>query len=275
MIGITGSRGVLGTAIQRVLASRHSAFEDDVRDSNAVEEWVRSSGVSSILHFAAVVPVRKVEADPKLAFDVNVGGTLNLCEAIRKSQRDIWLFVASTSHVYAPSQIALAENVHTDPRSLYGFTKLEAERVAKNWSRRTPFPLCIGRIFSFSAKTQSDDYVLPALVRRIREAPTDTTLRINGGKQTRDFMTTSQIAKAIAFLAERRAVGIFNIASGKGSRIIDLAASLARRLQRDDLKFVSEDDDDHALVADTTKISTLGFVPQPDVDDVLAELTEP
>lgn len=272
MIGITGSGGVLGEAMRDALASTDVvAFHSDICDAPAVERWVRESGATSILHFAAIVPTRKVEMDPIRAFDVNVGGTLRLCDGIRKSGRKIWLFLASTSHVYSPSNAPLTEESPTEPHSLYGFTKLEAERVAITWSKRYEIPLCIGRIFSFSSRTQSDDYVLPSLARRIREAGTNATLRIAGGNDSRDFSTASQVAKTIAFLMDRRATGVFNIASGKPARIVDVARSLALGLGRDDLAFEAETENHQSLFADISKISRLGCVLESSIERLVAE----
>jgi len=272
MIGITGGGGVLGHAMRDVVSARDVvSFDSDIRDASAVERWIHESGATSVLHFAAIVPVRKVEADPKRAFEVNVAGTLHVCEAIRKSDRKIWLFLASTSHVYSPSSAPLTEESSTDPHSLYGFTKLEAERIATTWSTRYELPLCIGRIFSFSAKTQSDDYVVPSLVRRIREAESGATLTIAGGNGSRDFLTASEVAKTIACLMDRRATGVFNIGSGKATRIIDLARSLATALGRRDLEFVAETGSHQTLLADTSKISRLGCRPEAGIEHLIAE----
>lgn len=273
MIGITGARGVLGGALLRSWpAAEVSVFEGDIRDADGVEAWVRSAGVTSILHCAAIVPVAKVEKEPKRAFDVNAGGTLNLCEAVRRVRPGAWICVASTSHVYGPSENPLDETAATEPHSLYGFTKLEAERIALTWARRFSLSVCAGRIFSFSAKGQSDDYVLPSLVRRIREAERGATLRVAGGLQSRDFLTTSSIAVAIALLEKQRATGIYNIGSGRAVRIVDAASRLAAMLGRTDLHIVADDENQQKLVADISKIEALGFAPGDDIDALLAEL---
>lgn len=270
MIGLTGASGVLGSAVRREMAV--SAFDGDIRDADVVARWIAAGAFDAVIHFAAVVPVKVVETNARRAFEVNAGGTLNLCEAIRASGKKTWLFVASTSHVYAPSEAPLDEDDRSDPISLYGLSKLQSEQIAIAWGRRFGFDVCVGRIFSFSAKTQSDDYFLPSLARRIREAADGETLRISGGLQTRDFLSTPQIATIIRALTEKRATGIFNIASGRGVRLIDVAAELAHACERSDLHFVADGDNASSLVADVRKLATLGITPRPDLHDLLREI---
>jgi CDP-glucose 4,6-dehydratase len=57
----------------------------DVRDLPAVRRALAESGAEFVFHLAAQPLVRKSYAEPKETFDVNVGGTVNVCEAVRLS----------------------------------------------------------------------------------------------------------------------------------------------------------------------------------------------
>src|SRR5712691_11470776 len=70
----------------------------DVRDAAKVERAVRSA--TEVYHFAAQVAVTASVADPRLDFEVNVGGTLNILEAVRKSGSRPLLLFTSTNKVY-------------------------------------------------------------------------------------------------------------------------------------------------------------------------------
>jgi nucleoside-diphosphate-sugar epimerase len=62
--------------------------------------------LDGIFHFAAMVPTIEVDKDPLKAMRVNALGTLNLLEICRlrfSKENCPWIFVASTSHVYASS----------------------------------------------------------------------------------------------------------------------------------------------------------------------------
>jgi nucleoside-diphosphate-sugar epimerase len=273
MIALTGSTGVLGNAMRsRWTDGSWSALRGDVRNFDTVRDWIASANPEAVVHFAAIVPVVRVESDPRSAFEVNVEGTVNVCEALRVGAPKAWLFVASSSHVYQPRAEPISEDSPTRPPTLYGTTKLLGEQAALGYARHFGLPVCIGRIFSFSSARQKRDYLLPSLVSRLRACERGGTLPLRGAHQVRDFLTTGQIAEIVDFLRQRSATGVFNIASGRGIRLLDLAKQLAQRIGRDDVSIVPDDDTDTRLVGDVSKLESFGWTPKPDLDRLLDEI---
>jgi len=81
MIGITGAKGVLGRIICQKLENQNvdfSIFNDDIRNENAVFEWLKSDNISYVIHLASKVAVSDVENNIAEAYEVNVSGTINL-----------------------------------------------------------------------------------------------------------------------------------------------------------------------------------------------------
>src|SRR3954454_12763913 len=70
----------------------------DVRNYPLVERAVRHA--TEIYHFAAQVAVTDSIDDPRLDFDVNAGGTLNILEAARKAGHKPFILYTSTNKVY-------------------------------------------------------------------------------------------------------------------------------------------------------------------------------
>ena len=70
----------------RVLDNRKfiSHLEIDIRDAQAVQHAVATARPEIVLHLAAQPLVRLAYRQPKATWDVNVGGTVNLLEAIRQ-----------------------------------------------------------------------------------------------------------------------------------------------------------------------------------------------
>jgi nucleoside-diphosphate-sugar epimerase len=273
-IAITGARGVLGRALMRHWSGVEWApFGGDVRDLDAVRAWLSEAGADAIVHLAAIVPVRRVEREPHAAFAVNAGGTLNVAEAARTVSPAAWLFVASTSHIYAPSESPAGEDAAVDPISLYGATKRQAEEIALAYARHYALPVCIGRIFSFSAPGQAGDYFIPATIARIRGAGSAEELLIRGGRQVRDFLTTERISAAVETLFAHRAAGVFNIGSGSGTTLVDLAARLCAALGRTDLRVTAADDAAGSLVAGVARLRALGWSAGNAVEALVDEMT--
>jgi nucleoside-diphosphate-sugar epimerase len=271
-IGVTGAEGVLGRSVREHWPEAEwLPYDGDVRDAEAVQRWVDSSGeLDAVLHLAAIVPVDQVRRDPGAAFDVNVRGTWNVMESLR--EHSPWIFVASSSHVYAAAQLPITEDSRLAPGSVYGLTKMLAEQTAVGYQGLTGARVCIGRIFSFSALTQAQTYLLPSLAFRIRNAERNSTLSVDGGAHVRDFLTTDKIASAIRTLYLHNATGVFNIGSGEGIGVLDVAKRLAARMGREDLEVVTSHVEGTALVADVSRLRALGWTPEGALDELLAAM---
>ena len=86
----------------------------DITDLNAVERALDEHGITHVIHLAALqVPV--VRADPPLGARVDVLGTVNVFEAVRRRKDRI------APLVYASSIAALGDEEH--PSTLYGIFK--------------------------------------------------------------------------------------------------------------------------------------------------------
>lgn len=224
LIGITGSRGVLGRLLveQFTLAgTKFSEFSGDIRDGASVATWLREHQPTAILHLAARVPVQAVEKDPIGAYDVNVGGTENLMKAIQSLDDVPWLFLASSSHVYRSSCEPISENGVLGPQTVYGRTKLLAEEVARYLGEHLGVETCIGRIFSFYHRSQAPSFLYPSILERLRQHDFAQEFVVEGGNDVRDLSKAEDIVESIVRLMERRSTGTINIGSGEGTGIAD------------------------------------------------------
>jgi UDP-glucuronate 4-epimerase len=86
----------------------------DITDLNVVERALDEHGITHVIHLAAL-QVPFVRADPPLGARVDVLGTVNVFEAVRKRRDRI------APLVYASSIAALGEDEH--PSTLYGIFK--------------------------------------------------------------------------------------------------------------------------------------------------------
>jgi nucleoside-diphosphate-sugar epimerase len=259
-LGATGLSGVLGRALRaRLKDVEWASFEGDVADADAVKAWYAAAGrLDGLFHLAAVVPLREVEADLARATSVNVGGTGNVFDAVASASARPWIFLASTSHVYASSAAPLSETSPLGPANAYGRTKLQAEESANDRARRHGLELCVGRIFSYSTPEQPASYFIPAIIKKLSEAPRGATLEIPGIKGTRDFLTPELICEAFEALLEKRAAGVYNIGTGSAVKLLDIVEAVRARLGREDLVIMPKDEGTVHLRADVSKLKGLG-----------------
>ena len=102
-IGLTGSTGSLGKTI------KFFCFKGDIRDRNKVFNWVEKKNIHALIHLAAIVPIKEVNKNKKIAKEVNYLGTKNVVDACIEKNVD-WFFFASTSHVYKSTKKKIGEN---------------------------------------------------------------------------------------------------------------------------------------------------------------------
>lgn len=270
---MTGSRGVLGRTFQETQRDLEiCSFPGDATKIEDFRAWHQENGpFQALVHFAALVPTQAVEENPIRAFETNVGGTLNLLETVRTTSGEKpWLFLASTSHVYPSRPEPQSEEAQTSAFSLYGLTKLQAEEWGRTYLSKHGLPICVGRIFSFSSPLQASSYFIPSMIRKISTVPQGGTLDIPGLEGTRDFLSTAQICEAIRLLMDREARGVFNIASGKPTRLIDVARKICELVDRQDVTIQTHGEAKHHL-ADVDKILSLGFKPKFDLEKLIRE----
>jgi CDP-paratose 2-epimerase len=76
-------------------------LKTDIRDARSIDKIFREHRDAAIvLHFAGQVAVTTSVADPRLDFETNALGTLNVLEAMRAAKMDAVLIYSSTNKVY-------------------------------------------------------------------------------------------------------------------------------------------------------------------------------
>ncbi len=107
--------------------------EADLRDADRVAQAVR--GVEAIFHLAAFISVPQSMLEPDTCFAVNVGGTVHLLEAARRSGvRKVVL--ASSTAVYGDTRVfPTTEDTALAPLSPYAVSKQVNEIYARLYSQ--------------------------------------------------------------------------------------------------------------------------------------------
>jgi UDP-glucuronate 4-epimerase len=101
-------------------------LDGDVRDLAALELVMDEHGIGGVIHLAALqVPL--VRDDPVAGAQVNVTGTVNVLEAVRRRG------AGQAPVVYASSIAALAAQPGDHPSTLYGIFKLANEGTAARY----------------------------------------------------------------------------------------------------------------------------------------------
>ena len=221
-IGITGGTGVIGSILCKKLMDLSytiDCFKGNISNKEDISNWIFNKKFDVLFHLAAVVPVNKVNQNPFNAYNVNVGGTINLLEAISNHELSPWIFYASTSHVYKSSNKPIKEEDEIQPLNIYGETKLIGEKAVTSFSNSFGVKICIGRIFSFYHSSQKPPYLHPTTLQRFNLEDLSKPFRLTGAKNIRDIMNAEHVVDILIKLMKLKYEGLINIGSGKGVTI--------------------------------------------------------
>ena len=199
----------------------------DIRDENLVMSSMEDIDV--VFHFAASVGNKRSIDFPKDDASINVLGTLNILEAMRK--HNVPKIVASSSAgIYGELKLLpIKENHPIEPFTPYASTKLCMEKQCLSYAHLYDIDAVCLRYFNvYGLNQRFDAYgnVIPIFAHRLINGQPITIF--GDGEQTRDFVNVKDVVQANlkGAFAPKGVSGAFNVATGKGLSINRLASML-------------------------------------------------
>ena len=212
----------------------------DVTDRGAVRGAVR--GADGVFHLAALVSAPESVGRPAEYERINVGGTRSVLEAADGAGAPVVL--ASSAAVYGSAhgaaRMPVAEDAACAPANPYGATKLECERLlsarAQGGLPSPPAAVSL-RLFNVYGPALCGSASAGVVARfAARLSARLPPVVAGGGLQVRDFVHVGDVARAFEDAmrlassprgAARRHL-VFNIGTGTGTSILDLARLMLR-----------------------------------------------
>ena len=207
----------------------------DITSSDAAA-LVRSGGFDVVCHLAAQIDVRKSVADPAYDAAVNIGGSLNLLEAVRASGRATrFVFSSTGGAIYGDFvQVPTVEDMPKDPESPYGIAKLSVEYYMGYFARVHGLDTVALRYANVYGPRQDPHGEAGVVAIFCKRALAGETLTVFGdGQQTRDYVFAGDVARANYLAAtnplpkmRQLDVRAFNIGTGVETSVLDLARTI-------------------------------------------------
>jgi len=238
-----------------------------------------------IYHLAAQANPQASVADPRGTWALNLGGTLNLLEAVKGSGLGPRVVLVGSGVCYGnpgPEHLPVNESCPLRPNNPYAASKGAADLLGIQHFLAHGTDVVMARPFNHAGPRQSPGYVLGGLARQVAEVEAGARPRIEVGNLdvVRDFTDVRDVVRAYRLLAERGVAGeIYNLGSGQGARIADALAtltSLARvpvevRVDPARVRPV----DQPLLVADAAKLrAATGWAPRFSIEQTLADMLD-
>ncbi len=216
--------------------SNIASFKDHARmiwgsitDKEIVTKSMRGREV--VFHLAARINVDESIEDPWSVVDVNVRGTYNVLEGVRRE--GCRMIHASTCEVYgAPyeGEAAINEQHELRPYSPYAASKAGADRLCYAYYKTYGIPVTIVRPFNIYGERQKDGPGGAVIAIFTKQALLGKPIRINGdGHQTRDYLHVSDLVKAYQIILDHREMEgqVVNFGSGAETSIKEIAEHIA------------------------------------------------
>jgi UDP-glucose 4-epimerase len=214
----------------------------DLRDQAAVAE-VAGEGFDGVLHFAALALVSESVAHPERYYRTNVGGTLNLLDAMRAAAVPRLVF-SSTCAVYGePDEVPIAETAATRPANAYGASKLAVDRMISDESLAHGLGAVSLRYFNVAGASRGlgedhdpETHLIPNVLRAAQGLHPfvdvfGTDYPTPDGTAIRDYIHIDDLAAAHLLALDGAHHGehrIFNLGNGSGFSVREVIATAER-----------------------------------------------
>jgi len=203
--------------------------EGDLRDARAMAHAV--AGQDVVFNLAGESGAVRSMEDPWTDLDVNCRGNLVLLEALRAGNRRAKLVFVSSRLQYGRQMVQpVGEDQTPDPLCLHAIHKLTVEKYLRVYGSLFGLRFTIARVTNPYGPGQPPGRTAYGVVNRLIElALAGQVLPIYGdGSQRRDYIHVDDLVSALVSLAGSEASDgrAFNVGSGEGTRMIDVARAI-------------------------------------------------
>jgi UDP-glucose 4-epimerase len=227
-------RGRLGNLDAALESGQVELVQGNIRNRDLVHDLTK--GKDLVFHQAAI-RITQCAEEPRLALEVLVDGTFNILEAAAEHRVDK-LVAASSASVYGMAEEfpTTERHHHANNDTFYGAAKSFNEGMARSFHAMTGLDYVMLRYFNvYGPRMDVHGLYTEVLVRwmeRIMDG--QPPLIFGDGLQTMDFVYTTDVARANVLAAASDVThGIYNIASGTETSLLEMAQALLRAMDSD------------------------------------------
>jgi UDP-glucose 4-epimerase len=220
-------RGRKENLADALASGRVHVIDGDIRDIDVVRE--ATAGADLVFHQAAI-RITQCAEEPRLALEVLADGTFNVLEAaVAAGVRKV--VAASSASVYglATEFPTTEQEAPWDNDTFYGAAKVFNEGMLRSFHAMHGLDYVALRYFNvYGPRMDIHGLYTEVLIRWMERIETgQPPLILGDGRQTMDFVFTTDIARANLLAAEAEVTdAVFNIGSNTETSLLGLAEAL-------------------------------------------------
>tara|TARA_B100001250_G_scaffold401587_1_gene413636 strand:- start:200 stop:1171 length:972 start_codon:yes stop_codon:yes gene_type:complete len=144
----------LSTGYRKLINKKAKFFKVNINNKKKLKSIIINHKIDSVIHLAASLIIGMGEKYPKLYYKNNVLGTKSLISACIGTTVKNFIF-SSTAAVYKDGLYKVTEKSKVKPKSIYGKTKLKAEKLIINYCKKNNINYGILRYFNIVGSSPS------------------------------------------------------------------------------------------------------------------------
>lgn len=259
----------------------------DILDASALDAAFDRYKPDLVGHFAAFAYVEESVRQPELYYRNNCIGSLTLIERLRAAGLSKLIFSSTCATYGVPERVPIDEDHRQWPINPYGWSKLMVERMLADHAAAHGLDSAALRYFNAAGCDpegeigechEPETHAIPLAIASAlsRERPFTvfgTDFDTRDGSAVRDYIHVGDLARAHVLAGEwimdRRGFHPFNLGTGQGTTVLEIARAVARvcKVDRPPSSGPRRAGDPPVLIADAAKARReLGW--QPALSDI-------
>tara|TARA_Y100000591_G_scaffold329814_1_gene359233 strand:+ start:720 stop:1643 length:924 start_codon:yes stop_codon:yes gene_type:complete len=288
---VIGSSGFIGNSLCKKIKNKNNLFtisrkkrgnlsfgfhtKLDMRNFKLVNNYFKKLKKEYrkiyIFFLAGDSTVESTNSNPEKMVSNSINSFHNLLLSLKDTNSTI--VYASTGAVYdSRKKGVFTEKDPLFPPSPYAAAKYSSEGLCMSYHETFGLDVRIARIFSVFGENMKRFFIYD-IIHKIHSS--NLKIELNGnGLQVRDYLHVDDVVNGLVLIASKGKPGeIYNISSGKPTKLNDLANKIKKILNKEKLMInwnnrITKGVRDH-WYGDNTKISKLGFKIKKDIRDNL------
>ena len=224
-------------------------YQVDIRDREGLNEVFDKEDVESVIHFAGLKAVGESVQKPLEYYENNIGGTITLCDVMRRHGVKNIIFSSSATVYGDPAFIPITEEcpkgVCTNP---YGWTKWMLEQILTDLHTADPeWNVVLLRYFNPIGAHKSGmigedpkgipnnlmPYITQVAIGKLECLSVfGDDYDTHDGTGVRDYIHVVDLAighvRAVEKLKEKDGVSVYNLGTGNGQSVLDMVKAFGK-----------------------------------------------
>ena len=214
--------------IELLKSDRFKLYEGDILDKNFLEEVFFENKIEIVIHLAAMAGVRPSIDNPFNCYNVNVIGTLNVLEVMKKFNVNKMVFASSSSLYGNNEKLPFSEGDNVDnPISPYAASKKSGELLCYTYSHLYKFNINCLRFFTVYGPKQRPDLAIYKFTKALLNH--EPIHFYGNGSTRRDYTHVNDIVHGIINALEKLdGYNVYNLGESSTISLLDLIRLLEK-----------------------------------------------